>query len=160
VVGRQRLCPTACAEHEFAMVAALPRRFNETSLTSALRPTLRAGSFCDGGTSAPEPCRRWHRRGAKRSEEPLDSCSWFGERHSSGLLHEIVKNGSDSRSDNESAQASDGKGTHLLSPNPLKFVAQFETAWFRSIDKSPCSGRARKGLRFDIHKGSPEQTNS
>jgi hypothetical protein len=42
-------------------------------------------------------------------------------------LHEVVKNGSGSHSDNEGAQASDGKGAHLLSPNPLKVVAQFET---------------------------------
>src|SRR5260370_42295863 len=67
--------------------------------------------------------------------QPLISCSRFGERHRGRLLHEAVKNGSGSHSDNEGAQASDGKGTHLLSPNPLKFVAQFETARFRSIEK-------------------------
>jgi hypothetical protein len=60
--------------------------------------------------------------------QPLISCSRFGERHRGRLLHEAVKNGSGSHSDNKGAQASDGEGTHLLSPNPLKPVAQFEPA--------------------------------
>jgi hypothetical protein len=50
--------------------------------------------------------------------QPLNSCSRFGERHRRGLLHEVVKNGSGSRSDKDSGQASDGKGAHLPSPNP------------------------------------------
>jgi hypothetical protein len=58
---------------------------------------------------------------SKRFEQLLDSCSRFGEHRRGGLLHAIVKNGSGSQRDNKGAQASDGKGTHLLSPNPLKF---------------------------------------
>jgi hypothetical protein len=50
--------------------------------------------------------------------QPLNSCSRFDERHRSGLLHEVVKNGSGPHSNNDSGQASDGKGTHLPSPNP------------------------------------------
>jgi hypothetical protein len=76
------------------------------------------------------------------------------------LLHEVVKNGSGSHSDNDCGQASDGKGAHLLLPNLPKFAAQFDTPGSVSIGKTLCSGRARKGLRFDIHKGSPEQSNS
>jgi hypothetical protein len=48
---------------------------------------------------------------------PLNACSRFGERHRGGLLDEVVKNGSGSRSDNDRGQASDGKGAHLPSPN-------------------------------------------
>ena len=71
-------------------------------------------SFCDGGTSAPEPCQRWLRRGSKCFEEPLDSCSWFGERHRSGLLHEIVKNGSGSNGNDADDQACDGERAHRV----------------------------------------------
>ena len=57
-------------------------------------------------------------QGSAHLEKPLNSCSRFGERHRGRLLREVVENGSGSHRDNEGAQASDGKGAHLLSPNP------------------------------------------
>jgi hypothetical protein len=99
-------------------------------------------------------------QGSKHFEKPLNSCSRFGERYRGRLLHEVVQNGSGSDGDNQGAQASDGKGRHLLSPNHPKFVTLIRNRQIRSIDKTPCSGRARKDLRFDSHKGSSEQTNS
>jgi hypothetical protein len=53
------------------------------------------------------------------SRYPLLSCRRLGERHLGRLLHELVKNSSGAHSDNEDAQASEGKGAHLLSPNAL-----------------------------------------
>ena len=88
--------------------------------------------------------------------KPLHPCSRFGEPSRSGLLHEVVKNDGGAHSDNDGGQASDGKGAHLLSPNPLT-VRNRQVPFDR---QKPCSGRARKGLCFEIHKGSPEQANS
>ena len=42
----------------------------------------------------------------------------------------------------------------------LKSLAQLQVASLSFGSKTLCSAQARKGLRFEIHKGSPEQANS